>query len=146
KEFWDSFEEAIESKGAGDGLIDRQVDSLAVRGLQFLGFLVVVVGAAGIALFHVSWAVLVVVGALVVVSGSAFARRSAQGALLNARWQAFKNFLHDYSRLKEAPPASVILWDHYLAYAVPLGEARTVTQMMKVHQPPDARPDGWYRV
>ena len=37
------------------------------------------------------------------------------------KWQAFKNFLSDYSQLEEAKITSVHLWEQYFVYAVALG-------------------------
>lgn len=47
------------------------------------------------------------------------------------RWQAFKNFLIDYSNLEEAKLASIHIWEHYFVYAVALGVAEKVAEGYK---------------
>ena len=47
-------------------------------------------------------------------------RRSKEGVELYAQYAAVKNFLKDFSRLNEAPPASVVLWNRFLILAVVL--------------------------
>jgi uncharacterized membrane protein len=41
-------------------------------------------------------------------------RRTQKGALLHARWRAFRRYLDDFSRMEEAPPASLALWEQFL--------------------------------
>jgi uncharacterized membrane protein len=53
-------------------------------------------------------------------------RLSPEGALLAARWRAFRRYLSDFSRMEEAPPMSLPLWEEYLVYGVALGVATEV--------------------
>ncbi len=57
-------------------------------------------------------------------------RRSQKGADQLRLWQAFRRYLHDFSRLEEAEPPAVALWDHYLVYAVSLGVAKEVVRQL----------------
>ena len=50
-------------------------------------------------------------------------KRTPKGALLHTRWQAFLRYLNDFSRMQEAPPASLALWEQFLVYGVALGVA-----------------------
>ena len=47
------------------------------------------------------------------------------------KWQAFKNFLSDYSQLEEAKITSVHLWEQYFVYAVALGVSEKVVKAYK---------------
>ena len=47
------------------------------------------------------------------------------------KWQAFKNFLSDYSQLEEAKITSVHLWEQYFVYAVALGVSEKVVKVYK---------------
>ena len=47
------------------------------------------------------------------------------------KWQAFKNFLSDYSQLEEAKITSVHLWEQYFVYAVALGVSDKVVKAYK---------------
>ena len=43
-----------------------------------------------------------------------------------ARWQAFRSYLEDFSRIEEAPPISLVLWEQFLVYGIALGVAEDV--------------------
>ncbi|MDP2183147.1 MAG: DUF2207 domain-containing protein [Actinomycetota bacterium] len=62
-------------------------------------------------------------------------RLSAEGAELHAKYKALERFLRDFSRLHEAPPASVILWNKFLVLAVVFGIAKEVIKQLKTTMP-----------
>ena len=62
-------------------------------------------------------------------------RRSKEGALEAARWDAFRKYLSDFSRLHEAPSISLDLWDRYLVYAIGFGVATEVLEHARLHAP-----------
>lgn len=62
-------------------------------------------------------------------------RRTKNGAKLYQQWQAFRKFLLDFSNMKEASLESLVLWEHYLVYALPLGVADKVLKQLKVSIP-----------
>jgi uncharacterized membrane protein YgcG len=64
-------------------------------------------------------------------------RRTPKGALLHARWQAFRRYLTDFSRMEESPPASLALWEQFLVYGIALGVAEQVLQAARLHAPPE---------
>ena len=49
----------------------------------------------------------------------------------NVKWQAFKNFLSDYSQLEEAKITSIHLWEEYFVYAIALGVSDKVLKAYK---------------
>ena len=49
----------------------------------------------------------------------------------NVKWQAFKNFLSDYSQLEEAKITSIHLWEQYFVYAIALGVSEKVVKAYK---------------
>ena len=59
-------------------------------------------------------------------------RRSEYGVLQFQMWKAFKKFLLHFSRLDKAELPSVILWEHYLVYAITLGVAKEVIKQLKM--------------
>lgn len=61
-----------------------------------------------------------------------FKHRTQYGSNQYARWKAFKNFLQDFSNLKSAEPPSLVLWEHFLVYAISLGVAERVLQQLKI--------------
>lgn len=62
-------------------------------------------------------------------------RRTKQGALEAERWMAFRQYLRDFSRLEEAPPISLALWDQFLVYGISLGVAEQVLEQARLHAP-----------
>ena len=53
-------------------------------------------------------------------------RLSPEGAMMAARWRAFRRYLSDFSRIEEAPPISIALWEEFLVYGITLGVAEDV--------------------
>ena len=53
-------------------------------------------------------------------------RRTPEGQLEAKRWEAFRRYLTDFPRLRDAPAASLELWERYLVYAIALGLAPRV--------------------
>ncbi|MBU1865588.1 MAG: DUF2207 domain-containing protein, partial [Actinobacteria bacterium] len=62
-------------------------------------------------------------------------RRTRAGALEAARWSAFKRYLQDFSRLEEAPPIAIGLWEEYLVYAIAFGVADDVLEAARLRAP-----------
>jgi uncharacterized membrane protein len=76
-------------------------------------------------------AVLATMGALSVN----MSRRSTAASELHAKYAALRNYLRDFSRLQEAPPSSVVLWNQFLVLAVVFGIADAVIAQLKVAVP-----------
>ncbi len=70
-----------------------------------------------------------------IVGANALKRRSYKGKEEFDKWIAFKNFLNDFSNLKEYGPKSIIIWEKYLIYATILGVAKTVLKALRVVLP-----------
>ncbi|MGH2687162.1 MAG: DUF2207 family protein, partial [Actinomycetota bacterium] len=60
-----------------------------------------------------------------------------------ARWGAFRRFLTEFSTLPEAPTLAVIIWEHYLVYAVALGVADEVEDQVRGLVPAERLPEPW---
>jgi uncharacterized membrane protein len=67
---------------------------------------------------------------LIVVS-SMISKRSQQSVLEVKRWKAFKNFISDFSAMKDAPVTLLKIWDEYLVYAIALGVAKKLLENIK---------------
>lgn len=52
-----------------------------------------------------------------------------------AQWHNFKNYIKDYSLIKEYSPKSVNVWNRYLVYATALGSADGVKKAMELSLP-----------
>ncbi len=77
----------------------------------------------------------ILIAAAASIYAAAIKRRSKTGNQLYHKWRAFRQFLLDFSNLKEAPAESLKLWEHYLVYAIPLGVADKVVDQLKVRLP-----------
>lgn len=79
------------------------------------------------------FAVLLIIVAIIVFSLPAgiMGRWTEEGREFHDKWQNFRNFLCDYSLIKERPPASIQVWGRYLVYATALGCADEVSKNMK---------------
>lgn len=124
-----SFANEVASAGEADGLVERKAGAKSVFTLRLVGLGALATGVVftGYSLAAVA---LIVAGALMTAFGGALTRRTPKGAALAGRWEAFARYLRDYSFIDDAPPASVVLWDSYLPYAVVLGQADEVVRRM----------------
>ena len=73
---------------------------------------------------------MIILGIIMFIFGLRLNRRTAYGNEQNAMWKAFKNFLKDFSRMDKAEMPSIIIWEHYLVYAISLGVAKQVIKQL----------------
>ncbi len=73
-----------------------------------------------------------VAGALIGVVPRSFKKRSPSGQEDYVRWQAFKRFLLHFSQMQRHEIPSLVIWEHYLVYAVTLGVAREVMKQLEL--------------
>jgi uncharacterized membrane protein len=81
------------------------------------------------------------------VASRAISKRTPESALEIKRWLAFRNFIRDFSEMKEAPIILLRIWDEYLVYAIVFGIAKKFLEnlkdlSLKVKQP--IAPIVWY--
>ncbi len=65
----------------------------------------------------------------------AIKRRSPEAAELHAQYAALERYLKDFGRMQEKPPDAVVLWEHFLVYAVVFGIANEVVKAMAMKVP-----------
>lgn len=70
-------------------------------------------------------------GAILFISTATAKYPSKKLAETMSKWQAFKNFLSDYSQLEEAKITSIHLWEEYFVYAIALGVSDKVVKAYK---------------
>jgi uncharacterized membrane protein len=61
----------------------------------------------------------------------AIQRRSKAGNEDFVKWQAFKKFLEEFSNIKDYPMPGIIVWEHYMVYAVAFGIADLVEKQLR---------------
>lgn len=59
-------------------------------------------------------------------------RRTKTGVEHFSKWKAFRKYLTDFSMLKEAEIPAIVLWEHFLVYAISLGVAKEVIKQLNV--------------
>jgi uncharacterized membrane protein len=128
---YDIWKTIIEGKAQGCDFFDDKAVYGAIMGV-LLGISGIILGVAGAV-----WGVLltlinVPLGILIVIFSIRIKRRSKSGNEDFVKWKAFKDFLTDFSKIEDAVVPSIILWEHYLVYAVSLGVADKVIETMKV--------------
>lgn len=64
-----------------------------------------------------------------------FPVRNLEGETALKQWASFKQMLQDVSNLKMADVGSLILWDHFLVYAISLGVSKEVIKALAVQFP-----------
>ena len=99
---------------------------------------------AGMLAFLPVGAVLSIAGAVI---SCTFKRFTPEGAELNARCRALKKWLEDFTRLGEAVPGDVVLWNKLLVMAVALGVSEKVLEELAAATPEsygDGYGDGYY--
>lgn len=79
--------------------------------------------------------VYVIVASLVLVGISVKLKYTKKGITHKYMWFAFSKFLNDFSKMQDYPVQSLILWEHYLVYAVALGKAEKVIEQLRVMYP-----------
>lgn len=95
------------------------------------GFAYMLVGVAITAFLVSSIAIVAIIQGVILVIFSIFIkRRTTYGNEQHAMWKAFKNFLNDFSSLDKAEIPAIVLWEHYLVYAVSLGVAKEVIKQL----------------
>ena len=74
-------------------------------------------------------------GLLLIFTGLLLRRRTQAGQDQYAQWMAFKKFLTDFSNLDKSELPAMIVWEHYLVYAVALGVARELIKQLQLVYP-----------
>jgi uncharacterized membrane protein len=98
------------------------------------------VGSSASSAWGRTWGLLVgvvvgVIGIALIAAINKMDSLSAEGVELRAKMRALKKWLCEFTRLKEAVPQDVVLWNKLLVLAVVLGVADQVIKQLKVAMP-----------
>ena len=108
---------------------------LGCLGVIFFAFFPMIFTFAGLVIGMITgnkmFLLIVVMGIILFVSGAKARYPRKELAEAKDKWQAFKNFLSDYSQLEEAKITSVHLWEQYFVYAVALCVSEKVVKAYK---------------
>ncbi|MBA3063515.1 MAG: DUF2207 domain-containing protein [Atribacteria sp.] len=68
----------------------------------------------------------------VIIYGALIRKKTQTGINEYAKWRAFKRFLLHFSNMKDYEIPSIVVWEHYLVYAISLGVADKVISKLKL--------------
>lgn len=77
----------------------------------------------------------IIIDSVVLIAISLKLKYTKKGITHKDMWEAFSKFLNDFSKMQDYPVQSLVLWEHYLVYAVALGKAEKVISQLQVMYP-----------
>ena len=103
-------------------------DKKAARKYYIAGLCLIAGGIiSGVYLYHMA-ALTALAGMIIILFNSRQNARTEYGSDQYRKWKAFKRFIKDFSRIKDATIPSVAVWEKYLVYSIPLGIAKEVAK------------------
>ena len=111
-------------KGMGKNLFYKSLCGI-ILGIKFFGNILEK------AIESKMFLIIIIMGVILLISLTKARYPRKELAEAKDKWQAFKNFLSDYSQLEEAKITSVHLWEQYFVYAVALGVSDKVVKAYK---------------
>jgi len=130
------WKDACEGVAEGQGLFETQSWEWRVW-MWVVAAVVLIAGIAGAVMIQSPWPLATTVPAAAFIGSIAvfMLRRSRKGNELYAHYKALNRFLRDFSRLNEAPPQSVAIWNRFIVLAVVFGIAEQVIRALRVAVP-----------
>ena len=131
--FWQSWIDGLVYSGKTHKFFDESNSSGMIIG-ALLGFGSLALGVLSIIIgsFIFSGIGFIFSGLLIFIIGFTLQRRSQQGEEDYVRWMAFKNFLLHFSEMKKHELPALIIWEHYMVYAITLGVAKEVMKQLQI--------------
>jgi len=134
--FWKEWAEAVEKAAAEHGFFDKEAGKraswLLVPGF---GLLPVAVVAAALEMFITALVMGILGLAVIILVVAAFTRLSPAGREQYTKWQAFRRYLKEFSRVDQVRIGTLGIWEHYLPYAVTLGVADQMLKQLELQIP-----------
>ncbi|MDD4503640.1 MAG: DUF2207 domain-containing protein [Clostridiaceae bacterium] len=133
KSDYDAWVEYVKIEAEGLSFFERKT----IKG-QIIGVIIAVVGmiyggfTAAVHNNIAGFIVLMIVSFILLIYSLVIRRRSRYGVEQFKMWKAFRKFLKHFSQLDKADLPAVILWEHYLVYAITLGVAKEVISQLRL--------------
>ena len=129
KDFVEQFRTVVTLSVEAKGFLEKNRKGVKLAGWGFIITAIIAALAYSIREFAPMIASSVVAGAFlaVTIKSRNFTREGQEQYDL---WQAFRRFLTDFSNMDRAELPQLILWEHYLVYAVVLGVATEVIKQL----------------
>lgn len=131
-EFWEKWASGLKARGVSLKFFDDSGMMPVAAILSGIGM--VILGMVLLFIFetYLFSTGLIIGGIMVAVIPALYSRRSKTGQEDYVRWQAFKRFLEHFSEMDKHEIPSLIIWEHYLVYAVTLGVAKEVIRQLEL--------------
>ncbi|WP_027634682.1 DUF2207 domain-containing protein [Clostridium hydrogeniformans] len=130
---YDTFKELVNKEGEKKNFFGQN----KANGKEIfytLGFIIAIAfGVLAIILKSAISAVAAGLGVIIIVAMaflSNIKKKTRFGVEENAKWMAFKKFLRHFSNMDKADIPSIVIWEHYLVYAISLGVAEEVIEKL----------------
>ncbi|MFW5981958.1 MAG: DUF2207 domain-containing protein [Halanaerobiaceae bacterium] len=147
--FWEKWKNAVSKEVEKYNFFDKTVSSKQTIEI-LLGVFVFILSFP---LFYYNLTITavstIIAGFIIIIAGIFIRRRSKAGANDYARWKAFRKYISHFSNISEYSIPSLVIWEHYLVYAITLGVAKEVIKQLELVYP-DLQEDnyrfgyGWY--
>lgn len=133
--FWRGWVGSVRFSSDRHEFFDQSAELKRGRNLQLLAAgLCFLLGVGAVMLFILPLTGMgLSVGAVaLLISAGTMQRRSQRGQEEYVRWQAFRRFLQHFSQLERHGIPALVIWEHYLVYAVSLGVAKEVLKQLEL--------------
>ncbi|MGI6751651.1 MAG: DUF2207 domain-containing protein [Anaerovoracaceae bacterium] len=130
-DFWKGWKAGIVAKADANNFFD---DNSRIRIFVIIaGIIQIVLGFLLVnAFFDTIGMAEILSGVIFILSFKFLSRRSQTGQEDYIKWKAFKRFLQHFSQMEQHKIPSLIIWEHYLVYAVTLGVAKEVLKQLEI--------------
>lgn len=138
QEFTNQVKTDVKEKGFFDTKSSSISTSILVWGILLCGISFVFGISLSTYFFEspkIGYLILFPVGLLFIFGSFSLKRRTQVGREEFSKWKAFRDFMSDFSNLKEYGPKSLIIWERFLVYATAFGIASVVLKAIKVIAP-----------
>lgn len=133
--FWRGWVGSVRFASDRHQFFDESDELRRGRNLQLLAaglFFLVGVGAIMLFVLPLTGVGLAVGSVALLISAGTMQRRSRGGQEDYVRWQAFRRFLQHFSQMERQGIPALVIWEHYLVYAVSLGVAKEVLKQLEL--------------
>lgn len=133
--FWRDWKKSLKQRGEELSFFDG--DSVMRRNIGLASGVIFMIGAILPFLldFVVTGFSLLLGGFLIIICMALIPIRSSNGQDQYLRWRSFRRFLLHFSQMQRQEIPALILWEHYLVYAISLGVAKKVLDKLDTIYP-----------
>ncbi|QUH26479.1 DUF2207 domain-containing protein [Serpentinicella alkaliphila] len=131
--FWQSWVDGLGYTGKTYNFFDDGTSKGTIIGV-ITGIFMFFIGIGSVIVLSTifSGIALILTSFVVVLVAITLNRRSQKGEEDFVRWMAFKRFLLHFSEMNKHELPSLVIWEHYMVYAITLGVAKEVIKQLQI--------------